>query len=84
MILYLARHGKTAWNVEHRSQGWKDIPLNEEGLLQARELAEKLKNIDFETIYSSDLKRSKKTADIICRPVYGSVRTALSWPAVGL
>ena len=65
MILYLARHGKTAWNVEHRSQGWKDIPLNEEGLQQAKDLAEKLRNIDFETIYSSDLKRSKKTADII-------------------
>ena len=65
MILYLLRHGQTDWNVSSRSQGWKDIALNDVGISQAKEVAEKLVNIDIETIYSSDLKRAKKTADII-------------------
>ncbi len=65
MILYLMRHGQTDWNVKHRSQGWNDIALNENGIAQARIAAEKLQNIEIETIYSSDLKRAKKTADII-------------------
>lgn len=65
MILYLMRHGQTDWNVKHRSQGWNDIPLNETGIEQAKNTASKLEGIDIETIYSSDLKRAKKTADII-------------------
>ena len=59
------RHGQTDWNVKQRSQGWNDIPLNEKGVVQARLASEKLQNIEIETIYSSDLKRAKKTADII-------------------
>ena len=65
MILYMMRHGQTDWNVKQRSQGWNDIPLNEKGVAQARVASEKLQNIEIETIYSSDLKRAKKTADII-------------------
>ena len=65
MILYLMRHGQTDWNVKHRSQGWNDIALNEVGIKQAKDCALKLKDIEIETIYSSDLKRAKKTADII-------------------
>lgn len=65
MILYLMRQGQTDWNVKHRSLGWNDIALNENGIVQARIAAEKLQNIEIETIYSSDLKRAKKTADII-------------------
>ena len=65
MILYLMRHGQTDWNVKGRTQGWKDTPLNEVGLAQAQAAAEKLKDLSIETIYASDLKRAKKTADII-------------------
>ena len=35
--LLLLRHGETAWNRERRYQGWRDIPLSAEGLVQARE-----------------------------------------------
>lgn len=60
--LYIARHGETDWNVLHRLQGWTDRPLNETGRRQAVELAETLKGIRLEAIYSSTLSRSRDTA----------------------
>lgn len=65
MILYLMRHGQTNWNAEERVQGWKDTELNTTGCLQAQSAAQKLANEHIETIYTSDLKRAKKSADII-------------------
>ena len=38
-MIYLARHGQTAYNVEGRFQGWGDVPLDETGRQQARQLA---------------------------------------------
>lgn len=63
--IYLVRHGETEWNVKKLIQGQKDIPLNEKGKKQAGKLAEKLKKIKFDAIYSSDLKRAAETAKII-------------------
>ncbi len=63
--IYLVRHGETEWNVEKIIQGQKDIPLNTKGKKQAEELAGKLKEIRFDAIYSSDLKRATETAQII-------------------
>lgn len=65
MILYLMRHGQTDWNVEGRVQGWNDTPINKKGLEQAHFAGEKLINEEIETVYSSDLKRAKKTAEIV-------------------
>ncbi|MBR2273379.1 MAG: histidine phosphatase family protein [Alphaproteobacteria bacterium] len=65
MILYLLRHGKTDWDTSNRIQGWRDIPLSPSGITQAHLAAENLKSHFIETIYASDLKRAKKTADII-------------------
>lgn len=65
MILYLMRHGQTDWNAKGKMQGWSDPPLNALGIEQARNAAEKLKKEEIEIIYASDLKRSKKTADIV-------------------
>jgi len=63
--LYLVRHGETEWNVEHITQGHKDSPLTEKGLLQAATTAQSLKDIKFDAIFSSDLGRAKRTAEII-------------------
>lgn len=63
--VYLIRHGRTAWNVEERLQGHTDIPLNEEGESQAYLLKEKLKNIQFSAVFSSDLSRANRTASIV-------------------
>ena len=65
MIVYLMRHGQTDWNKEYRLQGATDIPLNEEGRRQAKEAAEKMRDIPFECVYSSPLIRAKETAQII-------------------
>lgn len=63
--LYIVRHGETEWNVLHRIQGHFDSALTEEGKGEAKETAEKLNGVHFDAIYSSDLLRSKHTADII-------------------
>jgi probable phosphoglycerate mutase len=63
--IYLARHGETDWNAEHKLQGSTDTPLNSTGLKQAAMLAETLKGIHFDSVYSSALRRSRDTADIV-------------------
>jgi len=65
--LCLIRHGQTDWNLEGRYQGQSDVPLNENGLTQARILIEKLNGQTFNAIYSSDLKRARQTADPVAK-----------------
>ena len=63
--LYIARHGETDWNVQHKLQGMTDIPLNENGRRQAAALAESLKGVRLDAIYSSTLSRSRVTAETV-------------------
>lgn len=62
---YLTRHGQTVWNTQLKMQGHLDSPLTEEGKLQARKTALKLKDVTFDHVFSSDLLRAYKTAEII-------------------
>jgi len=63
-LVYLVRHGITEWNLHRRVQGQLNVPLSEEGIEQARLVANWLANqqIMFSALYSSDLLRAAQTA----------------------
>jgi broad specificity phosphatase PhoE len=63
--LLLVRHGETDWNRDGRYQGHADPPLNEAGRAQAHELARRLAHVEFDALYTSDLRRAAETAEII-------------------
>jgi len=63
--LILIRHGETDWNVEGRYQGQADPPLNARGRAQARRLAEELRGVGLNVLYSSPLRRALQTAQVI-------------------
>ena len=67
MSILLARHGETDWNIAKRVQGTTDIPLNENGIKQAKFLCENLErdNVNLCRIYSSCQRRALTTAEIV-------------------
>ena len=64
--LVLLRHGQSQWNLENKFTGWKDVPLTDLGINEAKNagLLIKKNNIVFDKIFSSILKRANKTAEI--------------------
>ena len=64
-LIYLVRHGQTDWNLEHRIQGSTDIPLNEQGRLQAERAGMLLSRRSWDRLYSSPLSRAFETATIL-------------------
>ncbi len=65
MAIYVLRHGQTDYNVKNIYQGQSDIPLNEIGVEQAKEVAQKFTNIDIDAILVSPLIRTKQTAQYV-------------------
>lgn len=63
--LILVRHGETPWNRDRRLQGHTDIDLNEEGRRQAHAVAATLAREPVAAVYTSDLRRARRTADAI-------------------
>jgi glucosyl-3-phosphoglycerate phosphatase len=63
--LYIWRHGRTAWNAEHRIQGQTDVPLDEIGHAQARAAAERLARHQPDVLIASDLRRAAQTAQYL-------------------
>ena len=59
------RHGETAWNVDARIQGQRDIGLNDTGRWQAKRVGEALTGEPISAVYSSDLGRAHQTAQSI-------------------
>jgi len=64
-VILLARHGETQENKDRRFQGQKDVPLNDRGREQARELAERAAQEPIAALYTSPLIRARETADIV-------------------
>ena len=64
--LVLLRHGQSQWNLENRFTGWKDVPLTEKGIEEAKNAGLLLKknNIKIDKVFSSVLQRANKTVEI--------------------
>ena len=62
--LYLVRHGETAWSLSGQHTGRTDIPLTEQGEGDARELAERLRDVSFSRVFTSPLKRARRTCEL--------------------
>ena len=61
-MIYLFRHGQTEWNRLKRFTGNTDVPMNETGFQQTRDMAEKLKAVRFDACYCSPKLRARQMA----------------------
>ncbi len=64
--LVLLRHGQSQWNLENKFTGWKDVPLTNKGINEAKNAGYLIKKnkVFFNKIFSSVLERANKTAEI--------------------
>jgi Histidine phosphatase superfamily (branch 1) len=60
-VIYLARHGETAWNLTGQHMGRIDMPLTERGERNARRLGERLRGLTFAKVFTSPLQRASRT-----------------------
>jgi broad specificity phosphatase PhoE len=60
-VVYLARHGETAWSAAGKHTGRTDLPLTERGEQNARRLGERLAGIRFAKVFTSPLQRAART-----------------------
>ena len=63
-VVYLARHGETAWTLTGQHTGLTDLPLTERGELNARRLGERLRGTPFAKVFTSPLRRAMRTCEL--------------------
>jgi broad specificity phosphatase PhoE len=63
-VLYLARHGETAWSLTGQHTGLTDIPLTDRGERNARRLGERLAGLTFVKVFTSPLQRPTRTCEL--------------------
>jgi broad specificity phosphatase PhoE len=63
-VLYLARHGETAWALSGQHTGLTDLPLTERGERNARRLGERLRGLTFARVFTSPLQRAARTCEL--------------------
>jgi broad specificity phosphatase PhoE len=63
-IIYLARHGETAWSLTGHHTGLTDLPLTERGERNARRLGDRLKGLTFARVFTSPLQRARRTCEL--------------------
>ena len=63
-VLYVARHGETAWSLSGQHTGLTDLPLTPNGERNAVRLGERLKGITFAKVFTSPLQRAVRTCEL--------------------
>jgi probable phosphoglycerate mutase len=63
-IVYLARHGETAWTLSGQYTGFTDLRLTERGERNARRLEERLRGLTFAKVFTSPLQRARRTCEL--------------------
>jgi probable phosphoglycerate mutase len=63
-VIYLARHGETAWSITGQHTGLTDLPLTERGEQNARRLGERLVALTFAKVFTSPLQRAARTCEL--------------------
>ena len=62
--LIIMRHGQSQWNLENRFTGWEDVALTPVGAAEARRAGELIKDFPIDAVYSSTLKRARRTVEM--------------------
>src|SRR3989442_10559696 len=63
-VIYLARHGETAWSLTGQHTGRTDVPLTDRGERNARRLGERLAGLAFAKVFTSPLRRAARTCEL--------------------
>jgi len=82
--LYLIRHGEVEGAASGKLLGRTDTPLSDQGLEQARQLAEVLSTAQLSAIYCSDLQRARTTAEIIAKRSNLNVQESSAWREIDM
>jgi probable phosphoglycerate mutase len=79
-VVYLARHGETAWSLTGQHTGLTDLPLTEAGERNARRLAGRLEGLSFDKVFTSPLQRAARTCELAgFGPVAETDRDLVEW-----
>lgn len=79
-VLYLARHGETAWSLTGQHTGLTDLPLTERGERNARLLGKRLAGLTFARVFTSPLQRATRTCELAGFAVVAEVdRNLVEW-----
>ncbi len=63
-VVYMARHGNTAWTLSGQHTGLTDLPLTPDGERNAHRLGERLKGMPFLKVLTSPLRRAARTCEL--------------------
>jgi broad specificity phosphatase PhoE len=63
-VIYLARHGETAWSLSGQHTGLTDLPLTQRGECNARRLGKRLQGVEFARVFTSPLQRALRTCEL--------------------
>ena len=63
-VVYLARHGNTAWTHSGQHTGLTDLPLTPDGERNAVRLGGRLKGLTFDKVFTSPLQRADRTCEL--------------------